>query len=168
MRIPLVRWFVFSSMLLAPTCWANNYNPQFSEIGQNTVSVTHWAETGFERDTDKLKDLALKDAADYCAKQHKELKVISTTLKRPKVPLTGFAYAKVVFKALASDDPELHASITPIADAASPAAAISAQPASPTDSLYSDLMKLDDLRKRGILTDEEFQAQKKKRLEKSN
>ena len=29
-------------------------------------------------------------------------------------------------------------------------------------------MKLDDLRKRGILTQEEFEAQKKKLLEKSN
>jgi hypothetical protein len=31
--------------------------------------------------------------------------------------------------------------------------------------LYSELLKLDDLRKRGILTEEEFQAQKKKLLE---
>ena len=29
-------------------------------------------------------------------------------------------------------------------------------------------MKLDDLRRRGLLTEEEFQAQKKKLLEKSN
>jgi hypothetical protein len=31
--------------------------------------------------------------------------------------------------------------------------------------LYADLIKLDELRKRGILTEEEFQAQKKKLLE---
>ena len=31
--------------------------------------------------------------------------------------------------------------------------------------LYSELMKLEDLRQRGILTDEEFEAQKKKLLE---
>ena len=31
--------------------------------------------------------------------------------------------------------------------------------------LYSELMKLDDLRNKGILTDEEFEAQKKKLLE---
>ena len=31
--------------------------------------------------------------------------------------------------------------------------------------LYTELMKLDDLRKKGILTDEEFDEQKKKLLE---
>ena len=31
--------------------------------------------------------------------------------------------------------------------------------------IYSQLVKLDDLRKKGILTDEEFEAQKKKLLE---
>ncbi len=34
----------------------------------------------------------------------------------------------------------------------------------PSD-LYAELLKLDDLRKRGILTEEEFQSQKKKLLE---
>ena len=33
-----------------------------------------------------------------------------------------------------------------------------------TDDLYAQLTKLDDLRKKGILTDEEFQAEKKKIL----
>jgi hypothetical protein len=37
-----------------------------------------------------------------------------------------------------------------------------------TEKLYSDLVKLEDLRERGILTEEEFQAQKQKLLEKSN
>jgi hypothetical protein len=33
--------------------------------------------------------------------------------------------------------------------------------------LYTELIKLDDLRKRGILTEEEFQAEKKKVLNRS-
>ena len=37
-----------------------------------------------------------------------------------------------------------------------------------TDDLYEALLKLDDLRKKGILTDEEFQAEKKKVLSRSN
>jgi hypothetical protein len=40
----------------------------------------------------------------------------------------------------------------------------SAQPERKPD-LYNELIKLDDLRKRGILTEEEFQAQKKKLLD---
>ena len=35
----------------------------------------------------------------------------------------------------------------------------------PPDDLYSELKKLDELRKQGILTDQEFDAQKKKLLE---
>ena len=35
----------------------------------------------------------------------------------------------------------------------------------PTKDVYSELMKLDELRKKGILTEEEFQTQKKKVLE---
>ena len=37
-----------------------------------------------------------------------------------------------------------------------------------TDELYNELVKLDDLRKKGILTDDEFQAEKKKLLSRSN
>ncbi len=40
-----------------------------------------------------------------------------------------------------------------------------AQPSEKGPDLYNELIKLDDLRKRGILTEEEFQAQKKKLLE---
>ncbi len=48
----------------------------------------------------------------------------------------------------------------------SPAPAATASSIS-TDELYRELVKLDDLRKRGILTDEEFQAEKKKILARS-
>ena len=74
-------------------------------LGHDTYALTRWAETGFTRNTEKLKTQALEDAAAYCAKLHKELKVISTTTARPFVPLTGFASAKVVFKALNANDP---------------------------------------------------------------
>ena len=34
-----------------------------------------------------------------------------------------------------------------------------------TKDVYTELIKLDDLRKKGIITEEEFEAQKKKLLE---
>jgi hypothetical protein len=34
--------------------------------------------------------------------------------------------------------------------------------------LYTEIMKLDDLRKKGLLTDAQFEAQKQKLLDKSN
>ncbi|HVU35969.1 MAG TPA: SHOCT domain-containing protein [Opitutaceae bacterium] len=169
MRIPLPFYLVLALGLCAGTARAASLpNPEIVALGQDTYSLTRWADTGFVRNTDKLKEQALEDAAAYCAKLHKELKVVSTSTKHPLVPLTGFAHAKVVFKALDPNSPELHATAAAI-DTSSPATmAPAAPPRSATDALYDDLMKLDDLRKRGILTDEEFQAQKKKLLEKSN
>jgi Short C-terminal domain len=176
MKTSLFAWLALPLGLLAATSRADQ-NPEIVSLGHDTYALTRWAETGFARNTEKLKAQALEDAAAYCARLHKELKVVSTTASRPFVPLTGFAHAKVVFKALDANDPELHAAAAPVAGAplpaatpgaAAPAAAETAAPPDATDQLYQDLMKLDDLRKRGILTQEEFDAQKKKRLEKSN
>lgn len=80
----------------------------------------------------------------------------------------GFASAKIVFKALDAGDPALTAVEPP------PGANGSQSVASPTGvlptyagDLYSEMLKLDDLRKRGLLTDKEFEQQKKKLLKKS-
>jgi len=177
MRMPLFACPVLALGLLAVPARADP-NPEIVPLGQDTYALTRWAETGFTRNTEKLKAQALEDVAAYCAKLHKQPKIISTEASHPVVPLTGFAHAKIVFKALDADDPELRAPLpaagaemalgAPAPAAAPPAAAESALPRTATDQLYNDLMKLDDLRKRGILTDEEFQAQKKKLLDKSN
>jgi Short C-terminal domain len=168
MKMPLFAWLALPLGLVAVTCRADQ-NPEIVSLGHDTYALTRWAENGFTRNTEKLKAQALEDAAAYCAKLHKALKIVSTTAARPFVPLTGFAHAKVVFKALDANDPELHAPVTESAPSvAMPVAVENAAPRTATDALYSDLMKLDDLRKRGLLTEEEFQAQKKKLLEKSN
>ena len=108
MKMPLFAWLALPLGLLAVNGRADQ-NPEIVPLGHDTYALTRWAETGFTRSTEKLKTQALEDAAAYCAKLHKELKVISTTTARPFVPLTGFASAKVVFKALNANDPELHA-----------------------------------------------------------
>ena len=171
MRMPLFACPALALGLLALPGRAQP-NPEIVPLGQDTYALTRWAENGFTRNTEKLKARALEDVAAYCAKLHKQPKIISTTATHPLVPLTGFAHAKVVFKALDANDPELRAPVAAagaemaqVPPAPAPAAA---PPPSATDQLYSDLMKLDDLRKRGILTEEEFQAQKKKLLDKSN
>ncbi len=160
--------------------------PTVESLGNNTYSITRKAASGFTRDTEKLKQEALDEAAAYCASHQKELKVISATTSKPKLMFTGYATANVVFKALDAGDPELRAPVmalmttTPNGAALAPQAPgvippssatveMTTSPAgSSTDALYSDLMKLDELRKRGILTEEEFQAQKKKILERAN
>ena len=168
MRIPLFAWMALPIGLLAAACRADP-NPDIVSLGHDTYALTHWADNGFTRNTDKLKAQALEDAAAYCAKLHKELKIVSTTTARPAVPLTGFASAKVVFKALDANDPELHAPVlAPLPDDSAPGAVEYATPLTETDVLYKDLKELDDLRKHGLLTEEEFQAKRKKLVEKSN
>ena len=177
MRMPLFAWLALPLGLLAVTGRADP-NPEIVSLGHDTYALTRWANNGFTRNTEKLKTQALEDAAAYCAKLHKELKVLDTTTARPFFPLTGFANAKVVFKALDANDPELHAPVAAPAPegavaasapgAAVPVAVENPAPRSETDALYRDLMQLDDLRKRGLLTEEEFQAKRKKLVEKSN
>ena len=187
MKTSFFAWLVLLFGLVAVSCRAADVNPEIVSLGHDTYALTRWATNGFSRNTEKLQKVALEDAAAYCARLHKELKVISTSMDKPFVPLTGFASAKVVFKALDANDPELHAPApvetipgtttvvyaqtpaTPVyAPApATPVVAESPTPKTATDVLCGDLMKLDDMRKRGILTDEEFQAQKKKLLEQS-
>ncbi len=140
-------------------------------MGNDTYSITCEAKNAFDRDTDRLKDDATAAANNYCATQNKEMKLVSLT---SDVPLfsTGYAKAKIVFKAVNPGTPETasgSAAAAAVAPAVAPAPAVEpARRELTTDDLYAQLTKLDDLRKKGILTDEEFQAEKRKLLSRSN
>jgi hypothetical protein len=166
--MPLFAWLALPLGLLAAIGRADT-NPEIVPLGHDTYALTRWANNGFTRNTEKLKAQALEDAAAYCAKLQKELKVISTTTARPLVPITGFANAKVVFKALDANDPELHAPVPEsIPGTAAPVTIEHTTSRTETEVLYKDLLQLDELRKRGLLTEEEFQAKRRKLVEKSN
>ncbi len=151
-----------------------------ADLGNNTFSCTREATTTFGRDTDKLIAEAKDDAAKFCAAKSKQPKIVSISFEKPWMTL-GFPKATVVFKALDAGDPAL-ADTTPVpvvrtdkkakpVEKLEPQPAIAPRPVSPpassVDTLYADLTKLDELRKKGILTEEEFQAEKKKVLERS-
>lgn len=126
--------------------------------GDDTYAITRQAPNAFSRDTEKLKAEAEDDAAKYCAAQGKQLKVLSLTAKKPWFS-TGYCEAKIVFKAVSPGEVET------VAGGAAAVAPV--EKVLTTDELYADLTKLDDLRKKGILTDEEFQLEKKKVLNRS-
>lgn len=128
-------------------------------MGGNTYSITREAKNAFDRDVDRLRTQVTDAATKFCADQGKEMRVVSLTSKLPMFSL-GYATAKIVFKVVNPGE---------VDPATLPAA--SAPPAERrlnTDELYAELVKLDDLRKKGILTDDEFQAEKKKLLSRSN
>lgn len=146
-------------------------------MGNDTYSITREAKTAFNRDVEKLKADASDAAAKYCEAQGKQLKVVSLTGTVPFFG-TGYAKAKIVFRALSPGDPGLTSETAQMAPAVAssvapytppyvPPAAAPAEKSLSTDELYNDLLKLDDLRKKGILSDDEFQAEKKKVLSRS-
>jgi hypothetical protein len=125
-------------------------------VSDNTYSVLREAKNTFNRDTQVLKDAAMQEAENFCKQQGKELKVVTWMVYKPRF-ISGYASAKLVFKAFAPGDPELTA--TPAALPTTPILTSGA----PGD-LYTELLKLDDLKKRGILSEKEFEAEKKKAL----
>jgi hypothetical protein len=153
----------------------------FADLGNNTFACTRESSTTFARDVDKLIAEAKDDAAKFCAAKGKQPKVLSIAVEKPWVTV-GFPKATVVFKPLDAGDPALadatpvpivrtdrkakkvEAAPTVLPSANAPAAAPAA---SPVSDIYSDLMKLDELRKKGLLTEDEFQVEKKKALSRS-
>lgn len=129
--------------------------------GADTYTITKEAATGFTRDTGALKEQALAEAQKFCADRGKQLKVVAVTEDKPLFYTTSFASAKVVFKALDAGDSDLHA------PAQAPVVSAPATPG-PTGDLYNELIKLDELRTRGLLTDKEFQSEKKKLIRRSH
>ena len=138
-------------------------------LGDETYAIVRQAKTGLTRDTATLKTEALQDAASYCETHGKQLKVISALEMKPLFMTADYAKAKVIFKALNADDPELKNDISMRraggSAASNPVAESSKQ--APQDDLYTELTKLDELRQKGILTEDEFQAEKKKVLKRS-
>jgi hypothetical protein len=127
--------------------------------GNGTYSITRTGGNVFDRDTEAMAAQAKEDAAHACAAQGKQLKVLDVVIDKPFYT-TGYASAKVVYKPVTQEEldaPPPVAAYRTMAPAESPRTQA-------TDDLYAQLTKLDELRKKGILTDEEFQAEKKKIL----
>lgn len=137
--------------------------------GDGTLAITVEAKTAFNRDVDAMKVAARVAAAGYCDAQHRQLQVVSLDGKKPWFS-TGFTSATIIFKALDPNSPQLAPlpQASPAAYGPPPAYVPPPTIVQSTDDLYAALTKLDDLRKKGILTDEEFQAEKKKILSHTN
>jgi hypothetical protein len=157
--------FLLRGLLLVAVCvaWAGcksvvtKPKSTVEPVGDNTYALTLEGGSAWDRDMDALKARAQQSAQDYCTNQSKQFKLLTITAEKPLL-LTGYASATVTFKALNAGDPEL------TAEPSAPAMATAApRPAPPSDT-YAKLIRLDELRKKGILSEEEFQAEKQKIL----
>jgi hypothetical protein len=141
-------------------------------MGQDTFIVTRQAATGFFG-AGTLKAEAIYEAEAYCRSRGKMLKVVSVTEAQPPFLLGNFPKAEVVFKALDPGNPELE--VPSEYDSSGTQIRVGSNKVNRSDisvsvenrvsdDLYSKLEKLDELRKKGILTEEEFQAEKERLL----
>jgi hypothetical protein len=166
--LPLRRWLaaIFMASLATVLSAAEPAAPKVENLGNNTYRVSASATHKFTRNTEKLKAEATAAASAFCAAQGKQLKIVKVDESKSFYGVGDMAKATVTFKALDLSDPELAGSAV-AAPSGSPTP--SAAPAAPltNEALYADLLRLDDLRKKGILTEEEFAAEKKKVLERS-
>ncbi|HVZ65838.1 MAG TPA: SHOCT domain-containing protein [Lacunisphaera sp.] len=154
---------VLGALLLVPTTRASEISPVTS-LGDNTYTLTVKASTKFTRNTTKLKNQGIEAAKEFCAKEGKQLKVLSAEEDKQMYLVGPMAKVVLTFKALAAGDPELVAAPGVVA---MPSVAPAPPPPPPritTDELHDELTKLDDMRKKGLLTDAEFDALKQKLL----
>jgi hypothetical protein len=141
-----------AALIIVPTMRADSA-PNLSPVenaGDGTFRVTCTGRSKFTRDVTHLKAAATDAAEAYCKEQGKFLKVVSTTEHKGIYLVGDFPSVTVVFKALSAADPA-----TPVPTATIPGDG---------GDFHSTLIKLDDLRKKGIISEEEFQTAKKKVL----
>ena len=166
---PVRRFLVAVILCLAAShaAAAESAGPAVENLGNSTYRVTASATHKFTRNTTKLKEEAARVASDFCTKQGKQLKIVKIEESKSFYGIGDMAKATLTFKALDLTDPKLAAA--PATSAAGAASSVAAAPAGPltNEALYADLLRLDDLRKKGILSDEEFAAEKKKVLDRS-
>ncbi|MDQ5977836.1 MAG: hypothetical protein QG602_808 [Verrucomicrobiota bacterium] len=149
------RWFlVLAAGVLVNLGLAAEVSP-VAAARDGSFRITAKATHKFTRNTDKLKDQAMAAATEFCSKEGKMLKVLNVEEDRPQYLVGRFPSVTLTFKALAATEAEL----APVATAAQ----ATPKPMT-TDELATELTRLDELRKKGLLNDAEFEALKQKLL----
>ncbi len=141
-------------------------NSGVTKIGQDTFTVSRQAATGFSG-SGTLKSEAFQEANQYCEKLGKNLQVINTEEAKPPYIFGNYPKAEVQFMCLNEKDVELNR--PKLKQAANTVIEVKKDIHIKDESvkakdIYSELLKLDDLRKKGIINEADFEAQKKKLL----
>ena len=153
---------ILGAAILASTS-ANAKEPEILELSPDTymVIVKNYAGVFGNPQTTKVK--AIKAANEFAARQGK----IAIPLSYEYTPAGGPGHwpaGEYQFRAVAKGDSEAgRVSLARGADTRIEITSTSAPAATATTprDVYTELLKLDDLRKRGIITDSEFEAQKR-------
>jgi len=148
--------------------------PQIVKLPGDTYSITRTDRGGSLDDIGSTKSAMMRDANDFAAKQGKVASTVS--MKDTPAAVQGFTTVEYRFTLLDKDALPPAAVLSARADTSSAPSTKAISTPAPTSPLtrtqgphsidiYGELIKLDDLRKRGILTDDEFAREKKKILD---
>ena len=161
-------FLVLAAFSLAPM---NTYakDPEIVELSPDTYMITRDSKAGMFASMAKLKTRVIQQANAFAKSQGKIVVPISERTERPN---PGFPTYEYQFRLVDPDSPDAKSTalesspdhIQETRNEYSGGVTIRHEDDDKPD-LYTELMKLDDLRQKGILTDEEFEAQKKKLLE---
>ena len=139
-------------------------------IGQDTYMVSRQAASGFTG-MGSLKADAFQEASQYCISQNKKIQVVNTNESQPPYVMGNFPRAEIQFMCLGEGDreyvrPKMKKGPDVVIERKDDISIdLKSDDKTGTDKdVYTELIKLDDLRNKGIITDEEFEAQKKKLL----
>ena len=152
--------------------------PEVVQLSPDTYMISKADHGGiFGGGLPKLKAAVIKQANEFAAAQGK----IAVPLGSSERPMGNgpaqWATYEYQFRVVDKNDPEARrTSLSPVPNTVvnveipppqpAPAPVAAPKETERVDDLYSKLIKLDDLRERGLITDAEFQAEKRKLLEK--
>ena len=165
------RYIAFLCLTLLPA-FALAGGPEVIQLSPDTYMISKADRGGiFGGGLPKLKATVIKQANEFAASQGK----IAIPLASSERPMGNgpaqWATFEYQFRVVDRADPEAQrTSLAPRPDTVIRVEGASAGPAtapaesSRIDDLYSELIKLDDLRKRGLISDAEFEIEKRKLL----
>lgn len=160
--------FVTSVFLLVISSFASAAEPEIIKLSPDTYMISKEDHGGIFGNAQKMKAKIIKQANAFAESQGKVAVPISAK-EKPMGVLGQWAAFEYQFRVVSKDDPEAHRTQMAhnpniVIQKADPDAALVSANKPQEKDIYNELIKLDDLHKRGILTDAEFQTQKRKLL----
>lgn len=156
-----MKYLLSATFVVLTACASSGVIP----VGQDTYMVTKQSSTGFHS-ASSVKAEIFPEAAAYCAKIGKEIQPV-TEKGVDGVPGRSFASAELTFRCLAKGDSELRRpTLRPFANVRIEQETTlkrTSNEVAPSDN-YADLLKLKSLLDSKIITQDEFDEQKKKIL----
>lgn len=137
--------------------------PEIIKTADNDYTLTRIDRGGSFDEIANTRQLLIADANKFAASQNKV--AVKIAMKETPLEMQGYTSVEYQFQLMGKAESDAMTAES----AAKPAGNMSGTPAqsgylAKSGALYDALIKLDELHKRGILTDEEFTSQKKKLL----